>query len=153
MLLVQWSIRLRVSEGMWCLVFKISRVSEMGILVKSDTISKLTRMSFSDMEKFWRMLMKCDEFRTYEEAFSANGCRILERCFARAWVGDLMELTIGRSGMLVLWILGRPYILGMRDDFSRGMILLLISAGMLDLCISSLVFFSRYVVGLVLMGR
>ena len=54
------------------------------------------------------LLMKCPESMMKDEVCPMWVCRRVARCLANSYVGELMALTMGLSGIESLWILGSP---------------------------------------------
>ena len=117
------------------------------MLVKRETTSKLIRMSEEEMAKSESRSFKGNEFFMYESIFWANGWKYSAKNGARFFVGEPIALTIVRSGMSALWILGSPYNFGMYEDLSQGIRICFASFPIGALRMSERVFFSKYVVG------
>lgn len=88
--------------------FMIFIVSGMGTFVNSDSTSKLTRMSLGCTWICCIFSTKSFEFRMREWELLRSGFSSDVKYRPSLYVGELIALTIGLKGTLVLWILGRP---------------------------------------------
>ena len=65
---------------------------------------------------------------------------------SRFYVGEPIALTIGRSGMSAVWIIGSPYNFGVHEDFLLGIRRCFVSFSIGALRMSGRDFSSKYVV-------
>ena len=97
-----------------CLSLSFTRrhVSVVRTLVKRETTSKLTKMSLGCRVRFLVISTNWLELDTWCWVRPARGRRILARYRAVLYVGDPLEVTVGRRGTSGLWIFGCPKNLG-----------------------------------------
>ena len=86
--------------------------SLVGTLVNNDLTSKLTSISEGCNMVLFMVLIIPAELGTWWGVLPTSGCKILVKCWARLYVGEPRDETIGRSGLSGLWIFGRPKNLG-----------------------------------------
>ena len=77
--------------------------------MKSDTMSKDTRVITGGRVRPAIKVENSAEFFTWEVDLPTSGDRIETRCFESAYVGELMKEAIGLRGIPGLWTLGSPY--------------------------------------------
>ena len=84
-------------------------VQYMHALVSSDTMSKDTSTSPSDMLCSAMKLANSFELCAADGDFPTSGDKSWDRCFESWYVGECTKDAIGLSGISGIWTFGSPY--------------------------------------------